>query len=321
MVGKAIGPGVSWGFYPEPAPARNLMALTISLPSGLTAKCVGLEVWMDRAVERARKVAPGWRDDDVHDLRVALRRCRTMADALREVNPGPGWRKLRKSTRDLFRVLGDLRDAQVERGWIKRLSEPGDPGRKYMLRLLGRQGKRHRKAAAEALDAFDAKQWRSLARKLAPKAHFFPLESVVFQRLALAKLNEAAALHRRALRKPSMAAWHEVRIGLKEFRYIVENFLPQRYELWSASLKEAQDLLGDAHDLDVLESEIRRNTEEIGEAASAQWCEKIAAERNRHLAKYLAAAENSYSIWEKWRTGFHAGQAIAATAFPARKTA
>lgn len=297
------------------------MALTISLPGGISAKCVGLDVWMDRVVERARKIEPSWRDDDVHDLRVALRRCRTMAEALREVNPAPGWRKLRKSTRDLFRVLGDLRDVQVERGWIKRLSEPGDSGRKQMLRLLARQEKRHRKSASEALGEFDAKQWRNLARKLAPKGQFFPLESVVFQRLALAKLSDAAALYRRALHKPSPAAWHEVRMGIKEFRYIVENFLPQRYELWSASLKEAQDLLGNAHDLDVLETEIRRHTEELGEAPAAEWREKIAAERNRHLGKFLAAAQSSYSIWEKWRTGFRAEQVIKATAFPARKTA
>ena len=99
-------------------------------------------MWMDRVLERAEQVQPGWDADDVHDLRVALRRCRTMADALSEVNPGSGWRKLKKASRESFHALGDLRDIQVERSWVKKLGTPGDPVRKHMLRLLSRRGKK-----------------------------------------------------------------------------------------------------------------------------------------------------------------------------------
>src|SRR5271167_118269 len=155
------------------------MTLTVPIPAGNTAKYNGLEVWMGRVPERADQVRRGWDADAVHDLRVALRRCRTMSDALSKVNPGPGWRKLKKTTRELFHALGELRDTQVERSWLKKLGPAGDPVRKQMLALLSTEERNHRKAAEQALDQFDRKEWRKLTRKLASKARFFPLESVV----------------------------------------------------------------------------------------------------------------------------------------------
>ena len=48
------------------------------------------------------------------------------------------------------------------------------------------------------------------------------------------------------------AGFHRLRITIKRFRYIVENFLPLQHAAWSDDLKHIQDLLGDVHDLDVL---------------------------------------------------------------------
>src|SRR5271169_7078950 len=114
-----------------------MMAHAVSLPSETPAKRIGLDVWMNRVLELAEEVQNGWKSREVHDLRVALRRCRTMADALSEVNPDRGWRELKKESRKLFRALGVLRDTQVEQEWLKKLSAPGDPVRRQLLRLLG----------------------------------------------------------------------------------------------------------------------------------------------------------------------------------------
>ena len=82
------------------------MAETISLPKRASLNS-GFELWMDRVLERADEAERDWNADAVHDLRVALRRCRTMSEALDEVNPSPGWRKLKKSSRELFHALGE----------------------------------------------------------------------------------------------------------------------------------------------------------------------------------------------------------------------
>lgn len=290
------------------------MALTFPVTADHSAKNAGLEVWMDRVLERAGQVRVGWDVDAVHDLRVALRRCRTIADALSEVNPGPGWRKLKRTSRDLFQALGELRDTQVLRGRLKKLGPAGDPVRKRMLRLFSDNEKKFRESAEKALDHFDRKEWKKLTRKLIVKSRFFPLNSVVYQRLALARLNEAAEMYRQARRRRSAVAWHRLRIGLKNFRYLVENFLPQRYEIWSDDLKRMQDLLGNVHDLDVLRQQIQRNSAQLSPALVAEWIGRIDRERKANLQEFLAKTSGPESPWLTWRAGFQWGHALVAGA-------
>jgi CHAD domain-containing protein len=288
-----------------------------------------METWMNRVLELADAVQEGWKAKDVHDLRVALRRCRTMADALSEVNPDRGWRKLKKDSRELFRALGTLRDTQVEQEWLKELSTGDDPVRKHLLKTLEQAESKQQKDAEKALEDFDRKNWRKWSQKLGDKAQFFPPESVVFQRLALTRLNEAAELYQRARKGRSRIAWHRLRIGLKGFRYTLENFMPQRYEPWSKNLKRIQDLLGEVHDMDVLRSEIRRQRAKLPEAPVLQWYQKIEEARKTRLDQFRstiggngngagnagshssdASGHSAYhskeSLWQVWRAGFQA---------------
>jgi CHAD domain-containing protein len=289
------------------------MALTFSLPAGHSAKNAGLEVWMDRVLERADRVRGSFDPDSVHDLRVALRRCRTIADALSEVNPGPGWRKLKRASRRLFHELGDLRDTQLLRARVKRLGVASDPVRKRLLRLFSRQEQAHRESAEKALRDFDRKEWKKLARKLISKSRFFPVNSVVYQRLAIARLNEAVEMYQQARRRRSSVAWHRLRIGLKNFRYLVENFLPQRYELWADDLKGMQDLLGDVHDLDLLRQQTRRNTRQLSPLLVAEWIERIERERKAQLQQFLSKTSGPESPWLAWRAGFQWGHVLVAS--------
>jgi CHAD domain-containing protein len=288
------------------------MVHSIPISHDAVAKRIGLMFWMERVLLKAGEVRQGWSADAVHDLRVALRRCRTMAEALSEVNPGAGWRKLKKSSRALFHNLGVLRDTQVKREWVKKLGAPDDPIRRNLLRALSSEERKHRNAAEQALGKFDRKDWRRWSKKLSPKAQFFPLESVVFQRLALTSLNESVELYRRARKARSRVAWHRLRIGLKRFRYIVENFLPQRYEAWGEDLRELQDLLGDVHDLDVLRAEIRRRYAGREPAATAAWLERIETERKARLELLRAKTNDKEFLWLAWRGGLQGGNTIQA---------
>jgi CHAD domain-containing protein len=281
-----------------------MTAHAMSLPVESSPKRIGLDQWMNRVLELAEEVEYGWKPREVHDLRVALRRCRTMADALSEVNPGHGWRGLKKESRDLFRALGVLRDTQVDQEWLKKLSAPGDPVRKHLLKVLAQSQKEHRVKARRALADFDRKDWRKSVQKLRGKAQFFPLESVVFQRLALTRLNEAAELYERARRGRSRIAWHRLRIGLKGFRYTLENFMPQRYAPWSVDLKRIQDLLGEVHDLDVLRAEIRRHRARLQEPDVLRWYQQIEEARKGRLDKFRSIVTGKEPLWPVWRAGF-----------------
>jgi CHAD domain-containing protein len=278
---------------------------------------------MNRVLELAEEVQNGWKSREVHDLRVALRRCRTMVDALSEVNPDHGWRGLKKQSRELFRALGALRDTQVQQEWLKKLSAPGDPVRKHLLKVLAGAQKEHRVKARRALGDFDRKDWRKSVQKLCGKAQFFPLESVVFQRLALTRLNEAAELHERARKNRSRIAWHRLRIGLKGFRYTLENFMPQRHAPWSRDLKRIQDQLGEVHDLDVLRALVRRHRARLPAADVLRWFQLIEAARKPRLEKFrsVVGGGGKESLWLAWRAGFqgiHIVQSSPAVATPQR---
>ncbi|HVB85134.1 MAG TPA: CHAD domain-containing protein [Candidatus Dormibacteraeota bacterium] len=276
---------------------------------------------MNRVVDRAAKVPRSFDIDEIHDLRVAIRRCRTMADALSEVNPSPGWRKLKKATGAMFHTLGELRDVQVMVTWLKKLGPASDPVRRQLLRLLARRENHCRDAAVEALDAFDRKDWKKLTRKLDSKAGFFPLESVVFQRLALARLNQAAELYQQARRKRSIAAWHRLRIAIKRFRYVVDNFLPARYEAWADDLKRVQDLLGEAHDLDVLRAAVRREAASLDSSAVDAFVRKIDAARKSRLTELNSKLSGAQSLWLVWRAGLPLGHSLTVAPVPQRRFA
>ena len=263
---------------------------------------------MNRVSEMADKVQDDWDADNVHDLRVALRRCRAMADAVSEVTPGPGWKKLKKVTRDLFQALGELRDTQVAKQWVRKFGTAKDPVRVRMLKVLSQQELGQKKKAEKALRQLDRKSWKKWSRKFPAKAEFFPLESVVFQRLALAQLNEAVNLYHQARKLRSGAAWHRLRIGLKGFRYILENFLPQRYAQWSKELKGMQDMLGEVHDLDVLRLQIRKQATGLSPEIVAKWMQEIEKERKIRLEEFREKTANKDSSWVVWHKGLEWGR-------------
>jgi len=112
-----------------------------------------------------------------------------------------------------------------------------------------------------------------------------------------------------------------LRIGIKHFRYLVENFLPQRSEVWGDDLRRMQDLLGEVHDMDVLRAKIRRNSARLSAAAVAQWNERIEAKRKSCLEEFLQLSAGPNSPWLTWRAGFQWGHALVAASVPVRRTA
>jgi CHAD domain-containing protein/HD superfamily phosphodiesterase len=303
-----------------------------------------MRYWMLQVLEQCEHVAADFSADPVHDLRVALRRCRSLADGLMALDPNPDWKAMKKSGKRLFQRLGDLRDIHVMEEWIERL-EParagagdppavptsdqsprpssydsslhpgtGDPAAESLLKILKTREAEQKHEAQAALEEFDRKQWRQWSKSLPARAAHFRLGNPLFKHLALERWTAARELHTRALRNRSRAAFHSLRIGIKRFRYIVENFLPVEHKAWSSDLKHMQDLLGEVHDLDVLWSTAVSCHVFPDAASRKRWHERILSERTKRIERYRAKMVGENSLWQVWRAALPQGKQIQALA-------
>lgn len=274
----------------------------------------GLAYWMRRVLAECDTAARQMSPEAVHDLRVALRRCRSMAKSLTELDLSPAWQKVRKAGRKLFRRFGELRDTQVMLEWVQKLSPADDPVRHRMVEILTGREQQLKESVLTALEQFDRNQWKRFAAFLPERAQRVPLDGLVFEHVALERYDEAYELHRRALRNRSRIAYHRLRMGVKRFRYTVENFLPGRHAEWGKDLKRFQDWLGEVHDLDVLWAALRTTGPVFDAAAHARWREWIDKERQSRLQDYRKMAVGKNSLWPVWRAGLPGGERLESAA-------
>jgi CHAD domain-containing protein len=287
------------------------MAAVIPLPAR-AAESRGLLYWMERVLKERDRVVASADEESIHDLRVALRRCRSLASVFEEVDPNPAWRELRKTSRKLFRSLGVIRDSQVQEVWVLNLAAPDDPLRAQILYAVKNGRERQERDAKKSAARFDEKYWVKLARELRSRLRLLPLDGDAAQCLALERYEEAAELHRRALRTEKPKPWHELRIGVKHLRYAVENLLPKLHSAWGSDLKRVQDLLGDVHDLDVLAETVRGAASDL--SGSAKWQLLIAKERSDRLETYRQIALGTTGLWSQWRAGLPTNGRVAVVA-------
>lgn len=268
---------------------------------------------MKRVLRERSKARRDLDEDAIHDLRVALRRCRAVAEGLGQVDPDPAWKRMRKTAKRLLDSLSELRDIQVLQSTAKKITIQRSRSRKLLRDIWSAREKKAEKHVAEALDQFDAKQWKRWRNELPDRAARIPRDSPTVELLALEAWKNGWERHRFSLRSRSKLSLHKTRIGIKRFRYSVEDFLPSRYEKWSGELKELQDLLGDVHDLDVLWAEITRLGKKVSQRERDAWRAAIEHKREPLLEKYRQLANGDRSRWSEWRASLPAGGALERT--------
>lgn len=274
----------------------------------------GLAFWMERVLEECDRASVNFAADPVHDLRVGLRRCRSMADGLRAVDPDPAWKQMKKAGKALFSRLGELRDVQVMEEWVRKFDSPGDPVAARLLEFLSARETHCKEEAAFALQEFDRKQWRRWSKTLPRRTARVRLGSLIFKHLALERLQEAHELHRIAMRNRSQVAFHQLRIGIKRFRYIVENFLPAQHEAWGDDLKKLQDLLGEVHDLDVLWTMAQQASAFPTAEDRSRWHGRIIEARAERVTNYRLMMQGPGALWKPWQAHLPQGDQIQSAA-------
>jgi exopolyphosphatase/guanosine-5'-triphosphate,3'-diphosphate pyrophosphatase len=270
---------------------------------------------MREVPREAARVADGFSSEAVHDLRVALRRCRSMADGFRAIDPAKDWKKMRSQATTLFDSLGALRDCHVMMEWVEKLGPKDHPVTQRLLELLRQQEPGLQRQAEGAIERFDRKQWQSWIRSLPQRTERLPVGSEVFQALALEKLSLSRRLQAPALKTCGPVAFHRLRIALKKFRYVVENFLPTHHEAWKDGLKHVQDQLGEIHDLDVLRETANQVFAEVPSDVRQQWEQILQTERSARIERYRETMAGEDSLWVLWRSALPHGLAARRASF------
>jgi CHAD domain-containing protein len=264
---------------------------------------------MQEVPQELTKAADGLANKSVHDLRVVLRRCRSMADSFRAIDPDKNWKKMRRQATALFDSLGALRDCHVMMDWVEKLGRDNDPVTHGLTASLREQESSLKHQAQAAIETFDHKQWGRWSHLLPRRTLRLPLNSEVFQALALERFISARSLQAQALKTASNVALHRLRIAIKKFRYVVENFLPQLHEGWRDDLKHVQDLLGEIHDLDVLRQAVDQLCTDAPSESCRHWAQIIQSERETRIQQYRESMSGEKSLWLKWRSGLPRGKA------------
>jgi hypothetical protein len=172
-----------------------------------------------------------------------------------------------------------------------------------------------KQSAQAALHSFDRKRWGRWMEQLPMRITRIPVGGAVFLHMALERWTEARELHTRVLRSPSNVTWHRLRIAIKKFRYVVENFLPLLHNSWIGDLKKLQDYLGEVHDLDVLWTTAVQISAFPDVETRERWRMKLREERAERIEKYRQKMVGPGSLWQVWRKQLPQGSDIEAAAF------
>jgi len=236
--------------------------------------------------------------DSIHDLRVALRRALSVAGPMQRLDAGADWDEMRRAGRRLFRRLGDLRDLHVQAAWVAHFDPAGDSLGELLRRDLAREERATRRRAAKAIAAFRRKRWARWGETLPARLDRLEAEPSFLPRLAITQLGWAQAHHQGDLE--AERRYHRLRIELKRLRYFLEAFLPALHAELVGDLKTVQDLLGEAHDLDLLEDRLAALPAAPGAARLARWQGHFTAAKRERLRAYAVLCEDQ-ALWPRLR--------------------
>ena len=270
-----------------------------SLPSGVIAD--GFMKRMNQVTRLLATSEQGLSERVTHDLRVAIRRCRSVAYGVKGLDPEGPWKQMSKELRRVFRTLGHLRDLHVMQSWVEKLGKASDPVRLKVTAILRKREQDNLIKIREALARFDHDSWENWCGKLPDRLQEALASHPVLINMALERLHDFLSIHQEMLATDLEEIWHKARVALKRFRYTVENFLPEQHLEWQSDLEALQDVLGEIHDLDVLSSFLNSLSPLFEPIDRVRWGKKIQKERAQRLEEYLARTVGENGPLDVWR--------------------
>lgn len=206
----------------------------------------------------------------LHDFRVGIRRLRSAIRAYRGELEGSITRKMRRQLRDLAGATNEGRDVEVQLAWLgkqaEHLGQDDVPGFFWLVgRLEDRKQKTYDQATADI-----ARRYVKAAEKLRRALGVLRIELLMGQGRRLPTFGEVTGARVRqqvARLRDDLGRIHDAydaeqahraRISLKRLRYLLEPIARRNRRAGALirKFKEAQDLLGEHHDMHVLAAAI-----------------------------------------------------------------
>jgi CHAD domain-containing protein len=292
--------------------------MTLRLPSDLMARPAEeaariLALSYLRQISRARARLEDPQDREaLHDFRVGLRRLRSALRAYRMQLKDSVNKKMEDSLRKLMRATNAGRDAEVQLNWLRQQGErlqPDDTQGLFWLigRLEGRKSETLDPTTTDVSRQF-GKAAARLRRRLATlKVEIEPgpgkrpttFGQVTGQAIQqhVARLDEDLKQVRDAM---DIKQAHRARVAVKRLRYLLEPVARRhsRTRDLIAQLKEAQDRLGELHDLHVLAEEIAESLQTVSASHPGHQSERGLRSLERLAREQVGAAfEGFNSVW------------------------
>jgi len=227
-------------------------------------------------------------DEAIHDLRVAIRRLRTMLKMARPLFGRWHADVVRKSFAEVMRATGELRDEEVLEETLDGLTD--DPAFTAWLAARATRERKLRRAVVVRIERGELDRARLMLKALLVFP-FDPDRNMELSKFARRTVERARRTVEKGRDVPAedKTGLHELRIHYKELRYSIE-LLSEALPLDSRAMLEPavvfQKRLGEIHDVDVAADVLekaRSLTPHARHAASAA----LAKVREKRIGKYL----------------------------------
>ncbi len=268
----------------------------------LGAKLRHLDAEVGKAIPRVVATAD---DEAIHDLRVAIRRLRTLLRLARPVYGRFHADAVRLAYTAVFRATGELRDEEVldetldavavaaggAVGAVVAVVAVEEPSFVAWRALRGARERRLRRAAIARVRGGELAKARQLLRALVtlPVAPKHDKDLGKFARKCVERARRGVD-HLRDVPTEDVVGLHDLRIAYKELRYAAELLAPALPIDLSALADPAarfQKRLGEIHDADVAIATVSRARALVPETR-AELLARLEALRMKRVTKYLA---------------------------------
>ncbi|HET9845756.1 MAG TPA: CYTH and CHAD domain-containing protein [Nitrospira sp.] len=257
---------------------------------------------LNTMLSRDPGVRLGGDSEDVHQMRVATRRMRSVLRVARPLLK-PGWEEpLRDKLRWLGRQLGKARDLDVQIAYFKGQSDSVKPQDRAALELfLEYLQKKRNKVQQQLVNHLRRRRYVTLINRLDPAVRepaMAPDIDVTLPDLARKAFRNVRKAVKKLDDSASNAKWHCVRIQTKRARYAAE--LSELYSgrvatRFIATIKLIQDQLGDIQDAVIAEDHLRRFTSKTGRPSAFLAGQMIERQRQRQRQ----AKQAFHSTWKQ----------------------